>query len=145
MRIPANDIGLGLYRKRWALAALAGSALLSLACATAVLAAQDGDAAGAQARYRSERAACLEGRTSQDRATCLREAGAALQEARQGHLKDDSAAFYRNSITRCDPLPPDDKQDCIRRMNGEGIVRGSVEEGGIYRETRTIVPAPPTK
>ena len=145
MRNPIDELGLDTYRTRWALAALAGSALLSLVCATAVLAAQGGDSADAQARYRSERAACIEGRTWQDRATCLREAGAALQEARQGHLKDDSAAFYRNSISRCDPLPPDDKQDCIRRMNGEGIVRGSVEEGGIYRETRTIVPVPSSR
>lgn len=145
MRIAANLRRLNSDRNRWALAALAGSALLSLACATAVLAAQAGDAADAQARYRSERAACLDGRTSQDRATCLREAGAALQEARRGRLQDDETAFYRNRITRCDPLPPQDRQDCIGRMNGEGIARGSVEEGGIYRETRTVVPASPAK
>ncbi len=145
MRTDASRIRLIPRQRRWAVATLVCSALLTVACATAVLGAQRGDFAEVQARYQAERAACLEGRTNQDRATCLREAGAALQEARRGHLEDDESAFYRNRVVRCNPLPPDDRQDCIRRMNGEGIVRGSVEEGGIYRETRTVVPASPAK
>jgi len=144
MRIAASPSELILEQKRRAaVAALIGSALFTLFCATAVLAARSGDTPDAQARFRIERAACLEGRTNQDRATCLREAGAALQEARRGRLEDDQAAFDQNRVLRCNPLPPEEKQDCIRRMNGEGIVRGSVEEGGIYRELRTIVPANP--
>ena len=43
-------------------------------------------------------------------------------------------------MERCVPLPAADQEDCVRRMNGEGIVRGSVEEGGIYRELHRTVP-----
>ena len=35
----------------------------------------------AQSRYQSERAVCLHGLSNQDKATCLKEAGAALAEA----------------------------------------------------------------
>lgn len=115
---------------------------LALACCAAAGAATHEGSADAQARYRNDRAACMEGHTSQDRATCLREAGAALQSAQRGQLVEQGAAYEHNRFLRCNPLPAEDKQDCIRRMNGEGIVRGSVEEGGIYRELRTVVPAP---
>jgi len=91
--------------------------------------------------YKSDRAACMRGDTGQDRATCLKEAGAARAEARRGRLGDGEGAFERNRMVRCDPLPESDRQDCIRRMNGEGTVSGSVEGGGIYRELRTTVPA----
>src|SRR5688572_19802328 len=42
----------------------------------------------AQATYNSDRAACMRGNTGQDRETCLKEAGAALGEARRGNLND---------------------------------------------------------
>jgi hypothetical protein len=95
----------------------------------------------AQAQYQRDRAACLSGQTNQDRATCLREAGAALVEARRNGLSTTSdSQFVQNRMDRCVPLPPADQEDCVRRMNGEGIVRGSVEEGGIYRELSRTIP-----
>ncbi len=112
----------------------------------AALAATGVQAAGpslsdAQARYQRDRAACMSGQSNQERATCLREAGAALAEARRNGLTDTSDSQYvRNRMERCVPLPPTDQEDCVRRMNGEGIVRGSVEEGGIYRELSRTVP-----
>lgn len=95
----------------------------------------------AQARYQQERAACLNGQSHQERSTCLREAAAALQEARRGTLAAASPSYDQNRAARCDPLPPDLRQDCQRRMKGEGTVSGSVEQGGILRELRTVVPA----
>lgn len=73
----------------------------------------------------------------------LREAGAAKQEARQGILArgDNPAEFERNRLARCDRHAGEDRDLCIRRMNGEGTVSGSVEGGGIYRELRVLVPA----
>ncbi|SDY26642.1 hypothetical protein SAMN04515617_11217 [Collimonas sp. OK242] len=88
----------------------------------------------ANARYQAERAACISGQSNQPRATCLREAGAALQEARRGRLQDDSAADSQNALLRCNALPPDDKDACQRRINGEGTTSGSVLEGGLLRE-----------
>jgi hypothetical protein len=75
----------------------------------------------------------------------VHEAQAARQEARQGKLKDpvDAAQQERNRYARCElHANGEDRELCIRRMNGEGTVTGSYEGGGIYRELRVTVPAP---
>ena len=120
---------------------------LSLACTTALLLCAAAPAGAdrislseAQSRYQRDRAACINGDTNQDRETCLREAGAALEEARRNTLDDADGQFERNRVIRCDPLPAGDREDCLRRMRGEGYVSGSTEGGGIYRELRTTVP-----
>ena len=118
-----------------------GLALAILDTATAI-AADRGGPSDAQAVYLRDRAACNSGQTNQDRATCLREAGAALQEARRGGLEDGDGQFERNRLLRCDLQPPEDRGDCVRRMNGEGFTSGSVEGGGIYRELVTPVYPP---
>jgi hypothetical protein len=115
----------------WTGALCAASALLS----TVALAAPS--ASDAQARYQQERAMCESGKSHQDRATCLREAGAALDEARRGRLEDSQVQYQKNALIRCDPLPPAERKDCIARMQGQGTTRGSVEAGGIYRELVT--------
>ena len=104
-------------------------------------AAAGGNPAEAQARYQQDRAACISGQSYQDRATCLREAGAALQEAKRGRIGDGQGSYEQNRLIRCDRLSAGDREDCLRRMHGEGTVSGSVESGGIYRELRTTVPA----
>ena len=73
----------------------------------------------------------------------VREAQAARQEARQGRLKDNETPEERerNKYARCESLQGDDREYCIRRMNGEGTVSGSVEGGGLLRELRVVVPA----
>jgi hypothetical protein len=117
------------------------------ACAVAALlvagmaAAAGGNLAEAQARYEQDRAACISGQSYQDRATCLREAGAALQEAKRARVGDSQSSYEQNRLIRCDRLTGGDRDDCLRRMRGEGTVSGSVESGGIYRELRTTVPA----
>ncbi len=96
----------------------------------------------AQSQYQKDRAACLSGNTGQEKSACLKEAGAALVEARRGGLTSaDSSTYVRNTMDRCVPLPAADQEDCVRRMQGEGTIVGSVEEGGIYRELRRTVPA----
>jgi len=73
----------------------------------------------------------------------VHEAQAARQEARQGRLKDNATPEERerNKYARCESLQGDDREYCIRRMNGEGTVSGSVEGGGLLRELRVVVPA----
>jgi hypothetical protein len=99
--------------------------------------------------YRQYRADCLAGRTHQDRATCLREAGAALQEARRGRLDNgsDPGTLQRNALQRCQRQPAEDRADCERLARGEGKVSGSVEGGGVIKEivTRTVGPTPTTR
>ncbi len=116
-----------------------------LACAGFALqaaVAAPGGQSEAQAQYKQDRAACMSGQTSQDRATCLKEAGAALAEARRGNLSDGQGNLRRNAKDRCNALSGDERSDCMARMNGEGTVSGSVGGGGILREKVTIVPAP---
>ncbi len=112
------------------------AAALSLG-ATAALAADAGTST-----YQQERAACLNGQTHQDRATCLKEAGAARGEARRGRLTDNASAHEQNALMRCRALPAADREDCVRRVRGEGTVSGSVGTGGIYRETTTTIVEP---
>lgn len=92
--------------------------------------------------YQQERAACLSGQSHQDRATCLREANNARGEAKRGNLNDGATSYEQNAVTRCNALPAADQQDCVRRASGGGAVSGSVESGGIYRETSTTIIAP---
>ncbi len=71
------------------------------------------------------------------------EAQAVQQEIREGKLKNNANREERqeNKYDRCNYLTGDDKEYCIRRINGEGTVSGSVEGGGIIRELRVQVPA----
>lgn len=97
----------------------------------------------ARATYERERAACLSGQSGQDRATCLREAAAAYQEARSPRrgpaLSEDR--YAQNALARCQPLSPPDRAECERRMRS-GTSSGSVTGGGILRELHTIQTAP---
>jgi opacity protein-like surface antigen len=119
---------------------LCACALAALLLA-AVAAAADVNPTDAQTRYQQDRSACNSGQSQQDRATCLREAGAALQESARGQSGGGQSSYEQNQLLRCDRLTAGDREDCLRRMHGEGTVSGSVEGGGIYRELRTTVPA----
>ena len=66
-----------------------------------VLAASDAAAADAAARYQRERAACNNGQSSQERATCLREASAAHAQMRKNGVQDHDMAFEQNAQKRC--------------------------------------------
>ena len=91
-----------------------------------------------QQAYQRERAVCLSGQSPQDRTTCLKEAGAALVEARRGGLSPASGA----DAQRCEVLDGMERAACIARMNGAGKVSGSVEGGGVLREltVREVMP-----
>jgi len=97
-------------------------------------------AADLQKTYQYDRADCMSGFTRTDKAACLREAGAALQEAKSGKLADANADFERNRTARCAYLNEPDRGYCLRRMNGEGTMSGSVDGGGILRELVVTVP-----
>jgi len=97
--------------------------------------------------YEQELAVC--GHNQQDRAACIREAGAARQEAARGGLTS-APDYRRNALARCSLQPPAERQDCEARvLGGDGNTRGSVEGsvmgGGVIREsvTTVVMPAPP--
>ena len=120
------------------------SAVLSV-CAAAAMAVAETPAADVQLRYQQERARCLDGSSNQDRATCLKEAGAARDAARKGQLNDGDAKYRSNAKDRCNALSGDEARDCLTRMKGKGsgnnnttsTTSGSAQSGGILRETVT--------
>ena len=70
-----------------------------------------------------------------------KEARAAQSEAKR-ERDEDPARLEQNRFARCDVQAGEDRELCMRRMKGEGVVKGSVEGGGIYRELTVPVPAP---
>ena len=124
-------------RTAWCLLVAAGAVLGSTSAA-----AVERTGAADAARYQRERAVCMSGQSNQDRATCLREAGAAFAQARREGLDDGAAAYARNARQRCEGLPHDDRQGCLARMQGQGTTSGAAASGGIYRElvTREVIP-----
>lgn len=93
-------------------------------------------------RYQAEVARCNTGQTQQDRATCMREAGAARDEAGKGNLATpQSTEMVRNATERCKAQPAADQAACLQRIEGTGVTttQGSVEGGGVIRETVTPV------
>lgn len=125
---------------------IGGSALLAAAgllAASSAFAA--GQGVGSRSQYQAERAIC--DHIQQDRAACIREAGAAQQAARQGQLTSAPAQVYaQNALARCQLQPPADRSACEDRVRGTGAttIEGSVLGGGAIRETVTPVPAPST-
>jgi hypothetical protein len=115
--------------------------LIALASAPLV-SARAGTASGEQARYQQERAVCIDGRSNQDRATCLKEAEAAHALDRQGKLADPSKDFAGDARERCKVMTrAEQKRDCIARVDGHGTTTGSVAAGGTLTEHVTQVPA----
>ncbi|SFO88144.1 hypothetical protein SAMN05216567_103172 [Variovorax sp. OK605] len=122
-------------------------AIGSVASATVASAAgpRRGDGGG-NGIYQQELSVC--GHNQQDRAACIREAGAARQEAARGGLT--GAPDYRaNALARCGLQQPADRADCEARVlggagNTRAAVDGSVMGGGVIREsvTTTVMPAP---
>lgn len=114
---------------------------LGMASASA-LAAGNSATNNAQAQYQQDMALCKSGQSNQDRATCEREAGAALQAARQGKLTTETASGYEQDASkRCDALPGSQRQDCMTLMKDpNAITQGSVGAGGILRQTTITIP-----
>nr|WP_231886109.1 hypothetical protein [Bordetella ansorpii] len=123
------------------LTTLCGALALGAALAPAVSMAQK-SATTAQQQYQEDVKRCNAGQTSQDRRTCLQEAGAALQEARRNRLDDKQEGRYdQNALQRCKALPASQQQDCMTQMQSPTRVIGSVSGGGVLRETVIQVPA----
>jgi len=109
-----------------------GAALLALAAAAQAAPPQPKSVDPLRLQYERERADCMTGRSQQPREVCLREAGAAYAQARQGKLispGDRSDQWAANALKRCEAQPPEDREMCERRVR-EGKVVGSVEGGG---------------
>lgn len=128
-----------MHTKRLAASLCAAGLMLA---AGAAQAADPIGRAGIQAQYEQDVAACKNGSTGQERTACMREAGAAREEANRQRLSDGTTDQHQqNMLDRCNRLPADSRQDCITQMTSPTQVRGSVQGGGVLRETVIQVPA----
>jgi hypothetical protein len=116
------------------MATLGSVSVMVLVLASTMAFASGDSTADINARYQAERAACMNGSSNQDRTTCLKEAGAAMAEAKRGNLDTSKAAIREDKTARCDALPGEQKDACLKRMAGQGTVTGSVRDGGVLRE-----------
>ena len=113
----------------------------TLASATGAMAASPNATAEAQARYRQDMTMCNSGQSNQDPATCRREAGSALAEAKKGALDDAPGQYQENALRRCNVhKDAEERIACEARMNGQGTTEGSVAAGGILRQSVTVTP-----
>lgn len=128
------------YRKRIThFAAVCASAFLTIA---AMPSAQAATTAEIDAQYRADVERCNRGETAQDKQTCLREAAAARDEAQRNRLTDANTAYGQNQMQRCQSLPAGQREECMKQMSGQDTrVMGSVEGGGVLRETTITIPA----
>lgn len=128
-----------MHTKRLAASLCAAGLMLA---AGAVHAADAIGRAAIQSQYEQDVANCKSGKSNQDRATCMQEAGAARDEANRQNLKEGSADQHQqNMVDRCNRLPAASRQDCLTQMTSPTNVRGSVQGGGVLRETVIQVPA----
>ncbi len=112
--------------------------------ATQAATTNSGAVQSAEQLYKQERAVCVEGRSHQDRETCLKEATNALAEARKNPSPTtDSAKLRSNALARCENVREADKAACKRLALGKGNESGSVKGGGIIKETVTTTIGPP--
>jgi septal ring-binding cell division protein DamX len=133
------------------IASLGGLIAVGVAAALAGPPAHAADATSPAAKsiYLKDRADCEAGRTAEDLATCLKEAGAAQDERKHNRL-DNTGSLRQNAIERCNVLPPRDKTDCLARIEGASAsnqkttTSGSVAGGGVLRETTTTTTGQPT-
>ncbi|WP_367847362.1 hypothetical protein [Rhodoferax sp. WC2427] len=117
--------------------------LTALLCTAAAQAADPAASASAQARYKQDMALCNSGKSNQSFATCKIEAERALAEARRGGLTAAAPSEYQqNALRRCEVFQGDERTACEARMRQPEGVDGSVQSGGVLRESVTIVPVP---
>jgi hypothetical protein len=129
-----------LLHSRRSLLSFGGATLLAMTAATAQVAGTTGiDASG---NYQQEVQACTEGRSQQDRDTCLREARNARADKQHGQLDAAPGTLNANARARCDALAGEEKSACEARVLGYGTATGSVAGGGVLREVETVVVPP---
>lgn len=139
-RTPLRRPGPGPCLRLPCLLAFTATSVLAISTASAEVAHGDTSALDDSGSYRLEVQACREGRTAQDRATCLQEARHAAADKRRGVLLN-RGDFEANALARCEAHREKiDKDACHERVLGEGGLSGSVAGGGLLRQLEVTLP-----
>jgi hypothetical protein len=115
--------------------------LLSVGALTAVSAQIASGTTGIDAtgNAQSELAACVSGKTQQDRETCMTEVRNANAAKRAGKVDNSGGRFKENALARCDVFKGEEQIACQARIVGYGDAKGSVGGGGVIRQIETVV------
>ena len=89
--------------------------------------------------YTHERAWCIANTAGEERASCLKNSGAAQVERGRGTLDTNGRAFETNAMQRCDVFLSEERGACEARVAGYGSASGSVQGGGIIKQVETVV------
>lgn len=118
------------------------ASLLAAGLGCTVLFMPAAQAVGPQTQYQQDVEHC-NSTPGIDKKACLREAGAAAQAAREDMLSSPTTqAEDKNRTLRCNGLPAGQREDCMKLMDGSNTrEQGSVQSGGILRETTITIPA----
>lgn len=84
--------------------------------------------------------------TAEAQKNCKRDAAAAYNQAqKQGQSSPNMDALTHNRVARCNRLPSDRQADCKAQMTSsyDTKVYGSVEGGGILRQSTIEIPGEP--
>ncbi len=87
----------------------------------------------------SELAACISGKTQQDRETCMTEVRNANAAKRAGKVDNSGGSFRQNALSRCDVFQGEEQIACQARVVGYGDAAGSVAGGGVLKQVETVV------
>lgn len=117
-----------------------GVAALSLCFATF---AQAQNVTPAQAH--KEALAHCETLSGEAKTNCKRDAFASYNDSNRNHQSTDQQTLQHNRMSRCQALPAHLRDDCIAQMSGQHDtqVYGSVEGGGVLRQTTIEIPGEP--
>ena len=135
IRIQLANYGLKSFGK--GVAGFVLSAVMAITATAQIASGTTGiDATG---NAQSEMAACNNGKTQQDRVTCITEVQNANAAKRAGKLDNAGGQFDANAMQRCNVLAGEEKIACEARISGYGSNQGSVAGGGVIRQVETVV------
>lgn len=90
---------------------------------------------------KSELAACKNGASQQDSATCMKEVRNAQAAKRAGKLETNTD-YAANALKRCEAFKDASEQSaCQARIMNTAGATGSVAAGGVLRQAEVLVPA----
>lgn len=98
--------------------------------------------------YQDAMQICIKLTDAEAQINCKRDAGAALQQAKRTPPKNlNETTLQKNRLARCQAITsPARQEECIAQMTGQipSTVFGSVEGGGILRESVITIQGEPT-
>lgn len=119
------------------------SALFAVTSATAQVGVAGDTGIDNSGNYQRERGWCMVNTVGDERAACLKDAGAAQAEKRSRKLENNDTNLNANALRRCDVFAGgEDRAACVARVLGHGDTSGSVQGGGTLKEVETLVVPP---